>query len=94
VPDVTLPQPERTQSERPLPAAQPTGRPLVLWDGDPHAGIALILGRFPAGQMEDATRVATLWAPRYDTLTIGEAAGSEAPPLVLAQWRNGQRIGD
>jgi hypothetical protein len=63
-----------------------------LWDGDPSAGSALVLGRFPPEQFEAALRLAEVWAPRYDVLTLGEAAPAAAIPRILAQWRDGERI--
>jgi len=69
-----------------------SGRPLVLWDGDPSSGKALVLGRFPAGQVERALRTAAAYARRYDALVLGEAPVAGAQSQVLAEWRNGQRV--
>jgi hypothetical protein len=64
----------------------------VLWDGDPSHSAALVLGRFPAGQLEVALRAAAAYARRYDTLALGEANSPGEPLHVLAIWRDGQRL--
>lgn len=81
--------------ERPAPAnavEASSTRPLVLWDGDPASGTALVLGRFGPAQWEEAVRVAEMWARRYAMLTLAESAGSGEEPRVLAQWQNGERL--
>jgi hypothetical protein len=64
----------------------------VLWDGDPASGTALVLGRFPAGQADEAVRVASAWARRYDTLVLGEPAEAGETPHVVARWQNGEPV--
>ncbi|MGH2355204.1 MAG: hypothetical protein ACRDI2_20465 [Chloroflexota bacterium] len=76
-----------------LPALPATsGKPLVLWDGDPHEGTALVLGRFPASELRAAISVAEMWARRYDELVLAEAAGRGDRPNVLLRWRRGERL--
>jgi hypothetical protein len=75
------------------PAAPVSTRPLVLWDGDPSHGGAVVLARFPAGQVDEALRVAGVWARRYGTLALGEAALSGEVPHVLARWHDGVQVG-
>ena len=77
----------------PQTAAVPaSSRPLVLWDGDPAGGGALVLARFPAGQVDEALRVAAVWARRYASLTLAEAALPGESPHVLARWQDGVQV--
>ncbi len=69
-----------------------SGGPLVLWDGDPRSGKALVLGRFPPGQIQQALHAATAYARGCDTLVLGEAPAPGDQPHVLAEWRNGRRV--
>jgi transposase-like protein len=69
-----------------------SGQPLVLWDGDPRSGKALILGRFPPGQIQQALHAATAYSRGCDTLVLGQAPAPGAQPQVLAEWRNGRRM--
>ncbi len=73
----------------PAPAS---GRPLVLWDGDPSGGTALVLARFPAGQVDEALRVAAMWARRYGSLALSEATFPGERPHVLARWQDGVQV--
>jgi hypothetical protein len=76
--------------EPPVPPT--TGRPLVLWAGDPRHGTALVLARFAASDLETAFGVASVWARRYDDLALGEAPRSNtSQPNVLAVWYRGRR---
>jgi hypothetical protein len=69
-----------------------SGRPLVLWDGDPRGQRALVLARFPAREAGTALRIGELWARRYGELALGEVLGPHEAPRVVAIWRNGGRI--
>ena len=68
-----------------------TGRPLVLWSGDPRDRGALVLARFPAAELDTALSISTLWSKRYDELALGEAGGASGPLKVLLLWRRGVR---
>ena len=68
-----------------------SGRPLVLWDDDPHARTALVLARFSSADLEGALRVADAWAHRSQTLALGELPPPGGAPRVLAAWRDGRR---
>jgi hypothetical protein len=75
----------------PAPPLKTTGRPLVLWDGDPREGTAMVIARFPAGDAAAAVGLASAWARRYGEIYLCEAPRPGAPPGVLAIWRRGER---
>ncbi len=76
----------------PVPSLNTTGRPLVLWAGDPRQGMAMILARFAPDDLTAALDLAARWARRYDELSLGEAAGTAEVPNVLVRWSDGKRL--
>jgi transposase-like protein len=75
----------------PPPPIKTTGRPLVLWDGDPREGTAMVIARFPPTEAWPALNLATAWARRYNEVFLCEVPRPGGPPGVLAVWRRGER---
>ena len=50
----------------------------------------MVLARFTASELDTALAVATVWARSYPEMTLGEVAGPDGRPYILALWRNGE----
>ncbi len=76
----------------PAPASHQDHRaPLVLWDGDPREGTAMVIARFSPTEAWPALNLATAWARRYNEVFLCEVPRPGGPPGVLAVWRRGER---
>jgi hypothetical protein len=85
------PAPPAPPAPPPPPPIKTTGRPLVLWDGDPREGTAMVIARFPPTEAWPALNLATAWARRYNEVFLCEVPRPGGPPGVLAVWRRGER---